>query len=353
MHEDAIIGCLLGMAIGDALGLPREGLSLRRAERLVPNLDRFNFIFGRGMFSDDTEHACMTGQSLLVSAGDPDLFISNLARRLRWWLLGLPFATGRATLKSCIKLWLGCSPKSSGVWSAGNGPAMRAPIIGVCFGERSELMPELVRRSTRITHRDPKAEWGALAIALAAHLAAESRNLPFQSKKLAACIIECLPPEAAELASLVERAAASVERGATTEAFAGELGLSRGVSGYMFHTVPIVLHAWLRHPDDYRGAVQSAIRCGGDADTTAAIVGALAGARLGKDAIPAAWRHGLCEWPRDLRWMEKLGVQLAKMLADGKPRRHVPLSVFGVFTRNLLFDFVVLGHVVRRWFPPY
>ena len=41
----------------------------------------------RGMVSDDTEHACMTAQALLASAGDPDLFARDLAWRLRLWLL--------------------------------------------------------------------------------------------------------------------------------------------------------------------------------------------------------------------------------------------------------------------------
>src|SRR5258707_15774307 len=126
-HEQAIVGCLHGMAIGDALGLPREGLSPRRAFRLFPNLDRFSFLFGHGMYSDDTEHACMTGQALLVSGGMPERFLQSVAWRLRWWLLGMPFSIGKATLKACLKLWLGVAPRTSGVWSAGNGPAMRAP----------------------------------------------------------------------------------------------------------------------------------------------------------------------------------------------------------------------------------
>ena len=131
LREGVIAGCLVGMAVCDALGLPREGLSPRRASRLFPAADRFHFLFGRGMFSDDTEHACMTAQALLVSGSDRCRFIRSLGWRLRWWLLGLPFGAGKATLKSCLKLWLGFSPRSSGVWSAGNGPASRAAIIGV------------------------------------------------------------------------------------------------------------------------------------------------------------------------------------------------------------------------------
>src|SRR5690242_17947246 len=49
--ERALTGCLTGTAVGDALGLPTEGLSPRRARRLFPDVDRYHFLFGRGMFS--------------------------------------------------------------------------------------------------------------------------------------------------------------------------------------------------------------------------------------------------------------------------------------------------------------
>jgi len=49
--------------------------------------------------------------------------------------------------------------------------------------------------------------------------------------------------------------------------FADELGLRRGVTGYAYHSVPVALHAWLRHAGDYRSALTTALDCGGDADT--------------------------------------------------------------------------------------
>ncbi len=59
MTQDHIIGCILGTAVGDALGLPYEGLSRRRAARMLGPPDRFRFLFRRGMVSDDTEHTCI------------------------------------------------------------------------------------------------------------------------------------------------------------------------------------------------------------------------------------------------------------------------------------------------------
>src|SRR5713101_4712985 len=122
---ERLAGVILGTAVGDALGLPREGLSRRRARKLFgPPPFHHQFLFGRGMTSDDTEHTCMVGQALLRAPSDPDRFARSLGWRLRFWLLGLPAGLGRATLRAVVKLWLGFSPHHSGVRSAGNGPAM-------------------------------------------------------------------------------------------------------------------------------------------------------------------------------------------------------------------------------------
>ena len=168
-HSDRILGCLLGGAVGDAIGLPHEGLTRRRiALRLGSGPIEHALIFRRGMLSDDTEHACMTAQAMLRAPDDPDAFMRSLAWRLRLWLLGLPAAIGLGTLRALIRLWLGWPPTRSGVGSAGNGPAMRAAILGACLGHDPERLRSYVERSTRMTHSDPRALAGALAIAGAA-----------------------------------------------------------------------------------------------------------------------------------------------------------------------------------------
>ena len=80
------------------------------------------------MVSDDTEHTCIVAQS-----------------------------------------WLGFGPRRSGVFSAGNGPAMRCAVIGAAVPDLA-AMRRLVEINTRITHTDPKALHGALAVALAARM---------------------------------------------------------------------------------------------------------------------------------------------------------------------------------------
>jgi len=102
---DAITGAILGCAVGDAIGLPYEGLSRRRGIRLLGKPDRHRFVIGRGMVSDDTEHTCMVAQALCASPSDPEVFTRQLGRRLRWWLLGLPAGIGSATLRATLTLW--------------------------------------------------------------------------------------------------------------------------------------------------------------------------------------------------------------------------------------------------------
>jgi ADP-ribosylglycohydrolase len=114
------------------------------------------------------------------------------------------------------------------------------------------------------------------------------------------------------------------------------------------HTVPVALFAWLRHRGDFTASVASSIRCGGDTDTVAAIVGSLAGCEVGVDGIPVDWREGLVDWPRSPRLLGRLAVEL------GSPG-GTPVRWFwpGVLPRNLFFLAVVLAHGFRRLLPPY
>jgi len=350
----ALEGLLLGTAVGDALGLPLEGLSPLRARRLFGDGPlSHRLLLGHGMVSDDTEHACMTAQALLAARGDPQRFARSLAWRLRLWFLGLPAGLGLATLRSILRLWIGFSPAKSGVWSAGNGPAMRAPILGVCLGDDPEQMRAFVRASTRLTHSDPRAYEGALVVARAAYLSAHA---PFTTRTgveedAVGQILERLmgDVEGEELRANLTLVGTHLQKGSSPATLAQELGLESGVTGYINHTVPVAIFCWLRSPTNFRRALCDVIALGGDADTTGAIAGALVGAATGPDSIPQEWRDGLLEWPRSRQWMHSLAMRLAENDDAG------PLAIFwpGIIIRNALFTATVLTHGFRRLFPPY
>ena len=344
------VGCILGTAVGDAIGLPFEGLSRRRVVKLVGPLDRHRFFFGRGMVSDDTEHTCMVAQSLIASGGDVDSFRRNLGWRFRFWLLGLPAGVGMATLRSIIRLWAGISPTRSGVYSAGNGPAMRAAILGAAVNDLQTLR-ELIRASSRITHTDPKAEHGAFAVALAAYMARRCETI--SPDRFVDQLRSSLEGAGQELVSLLADAAVFARDGRSTESFAESLGLGRAVTGFINHSVPVAIHAWFAHQRDFRSAVTSVVRCGGDTDSTGAIVGGIVGTAVGKEGIPTEWLDNLFEWPRSVAWMEKLGAQLDNSIHSPVKGDPIKLPVWGLFPRNFLFLLIVLCHGIRRLLPPY
>lgn len=126
MHQH-LIGCLWGTALGDALGLCREGLSPARGQRLYPDLTRFQLFGGRGLASDDTEHAAFTAWAI-HGHPDPSTFQRRLRHALRRWIACLPAGVGLATL--------------------------RASILAVAGPENLEPYLEI---STRLTHTDPRA----------------------------------------------------------------------------------------------------------------------------------------------------------------------------------------------------
>ncbi|TWT68821.1 ADP-ribosylglycohydrolase [Crateriforma conspicua] len=302
------------------------------------------------MISDDTEHTCMVAQSLIDAGGDVSKFTRSFARRLRWWILGLPAGVGKATARSGIKLWLGASPEKAGVFSAGNGPAMRAAIFGAALNDIPSIL-EFVRASSRLTHSDPKAEYGAIAVALAAKHSHD--NTTSAANLWLDEVVDAVGEDGAELIDLLRQAIQSVGAGETTQTFADSLGLDRGVTGYTYHTVPVAIHAWLSYPKDFRSAVTSIIECGGDADTTAAIVGGIVGAGVGPDGIPGEWLDGVWEWPRSVSWMRRLGDALANSLDGAHSVKSPTVNPIAVLLRNLLFLSVVLFHGFRRLAPPY
>jgi ADP-ribosyl-[dinitrogen reductase] hydrolase len=232
------------MAVGDALGLPAEGLTASRRARLFGEIESHRLFFGRGIVSDDTEHALLTLTAWQESEGELARFEWALRRRLMLWLVTLPPGAGRATLRACGRMWLG--RKRPGVPSAGNGATMRAPILGVLGANR-----EWVDASSRLTHTDPRAWEGAWAIAQAA-----AGHWP--------------------------------EEIAPVESFT-----SGSVSGFVEHTVAAALSVSYHYRDDFVGAIRAAIRLGGDTDTVAALVGGIVGARVGTNSIPQPWRRGI------------------------------------------------------------
>lgn len=337
----ALLGCLLGTAVGDALGLPTERLSRERVAAMKMGAGH-RFVLGRGMFSDDTEHTLMLAAALIEHGDDAADMQRSFAWKLRWWLLALPAGVGISTAKSILRLWMGFPASRAGVQSAGNGGAMRSAIVGVVFCDDTTKRREFALAACRVTHRGPRAEESALLVAEASALAV--RNAPARE------ILAALEPliQSEEMRMRFVALKACLKEGISVAHYAEKIGCSHGVSGFAPNTVAVALYAWQRHRGDFAEAVRAVIACGGDTDTVAAITGGICGAEAGERGIPSPWIDGIWEWPRSISHIRRV----ARALADGT--RQAP-SLFwpAISLRNLLFLVIVLLHGFRRLLPPY
>jgi ADP-ribosylglycohydrolase len=339
-REERLSGCLIGCAVGDSLLLPAEGLSRSAVARRFPGPLRQRLVCSRGLISDDTEHAFLTAQALLASGTDARRFARELAARMRWWLLALPGGCGLATGRGILRLWCGIPPERSGVRSAGNGPAMRAAIIGLRWAADRPQRVAFLTASTHLTHRDPQALSAALAVAEAAAWIANDEPLSALWEAWQRC------GDDAPWVDLMATLQRLFTAGASVDDAAQALGCPHYVSGYAMHSVPLALFAWLRHRHDPATGVEALLRCGGDTDTMAAIAGALFGADDGEAVFPPQWISHICEWPISVPRLRSAGLALAQNHTRAVHWMWPLLPV-----RNLVFLVVILGHGMRRLWP--
>jgi ADP-ribosylglycohydrolase len=243
---------------------------------------------------------------------------------------------------------VGYRPNRSGVFSAGNGPAMRSALLGVTSQSDAQC-EEFVRRSTRLTHTDPKAEAGALVVARAAGLTARGISIA----PVNFLLNEAKRIRGSELAERLTAAHRSLVDGVQPSEFAESQGWAKGVSGYVNDTVPAALYCWAASPDNIRQSVTNAVLLGGDTDSVAAITGAISGANLGHLAIPGEWISAITEWPRNVAWMQKTSETLAENLGGERFTNPPPMHWLATLPRNAVFATIVLGMGFRRLLPRY
>lgn len=346
-RSDKLRAIMIGTAVGDALGLPAEGLSADTIYKLGWRNWKHRFMFGKGMVSDDTEHTFFVCQALIRNPDDVDAFKASMAWKLRWWLLSMPAGIGFGTLRAIIKLWLFVRLDKTGVWTAGNGPAMRSAIIGGYFADDIDKMMRYVKASTELTHTDPRALTGAAAVGYAASRAVicgkETRP---DAKGFFEALRKLCDSQDQQWPKLVDMMEKSLCQGASVTEFACAMGQTNGISGYIYHTAPAAIYSFMRHYGDYKAAVTEILNCGGDTDTTAAITGALAGAAVGESGIEQQWINGIAEWPRSLSVMRKAASRLAGSNGQAEAVSYCwPCVIF----RNVFMAIVIFGHIALRF----
>ncbi len=300
---DQAAGCLVGLAAGDALGGPVEGMTRREI------FERYGFLNemiggGRlglepGETTDDTAQTLALAESIIDRGGlDPD----DIAFRLATWYRFRPKGIGAHTTAvleriADLKDWEQASleVQADNPASAGNGSLMRcAPVALLDHGSMSVLIEDS-RLSSRITHPHAECQWScALVNLVIAEMLAGAEPRRAVDNALATC---------AHRGDVVYQV---LERTKHAALSASEDTLSPG--GYVLDTLECSIWALL-HSDSFEDAVTIAVNLGGDSDTIGAVTGALAGAAYGFEAIPERWLLHINDWQH----MQELASSLIEL----------------------------------------
>jgi ADP-ribosyl-[dinitrogen reductase] hydrolase len=298
---DRISGVAVGAAVGDALGMPLEFGPARPLDRLVRDM-----VPGRllaGSFTDDTEMALALGESLLAQR---PLDGADLAQRFLSWYRTHPPDVGVHISKVLGQIardvpW---ETASQSAWqanpdNAGNGSLMRSwPAALANWQDPARLVVESTLQS-QVTHFHPECIAASVLVnsMIANLIAGQSPAIALQTA------LDLSNPSAG--LRQVALAALTKQRTALPN------------SGWVRHTLESALWG-LFTTDSFEEALVQVANLGSDADTAAAVVGALAGARYGLSGIPTRWRVQLQgQWPvgSGYYWREADFIRLAYSLA--------------------------------------
>jgi ADP-ribosylglycohydrolase len=316
---DRVLGCVLGGAVGDALGAPFEGLWARNVPDPATLLAGYAEYegFPRGQYTDDTQLTVATLQSVVrLGCIDP----ADVARRIaRLWRSQAVVGPGGACTAAADRLLAGGHWPECGapVGQAGNGTAMRTAALGLYFFPHPGGLVEAVAQVSRITHQDPRSIAGGVAIASAARLLAAHPEI--EAGELCRAVAADAQPFHPTFAGLVAELPAQLSgsHAAVLEYVAWSGGEMREfheviITPYVVPTVLAALWAVSRFPTSWSEAVAAAIGLGGDVDTVGAIVGGLMGARLGLAAIPEHLVQGVLH----ARRLRDLALRYARAIAS-------------------------------------
>ena len=295
--RERFVGCLIGLALGDALGAPLEFMS---RDEIAARHGEVRELLGGGWlnvdpgeWTDDTQMALAIANSIVAhGAVDP----ADIARRFVAWMHTGPKDIGTITRlalqyhdrglpldevgpRVCSELARRC---------AGNGSVMRCAPVGLFHAARPDALVRDSGLTSALTHADPLAVWSCVATNLA--------------------IVELL---AGRREGLLARVAAAIEVPAVRETILAAPGLARKdvrSGGYVLETLGAAFWALENH-SGFEPVAVAAINLGDDADTVGAVAGALAGAREGIAAIPQRWLRTL----RDADGIAEIALALHRL----------------------------------------
>ena len=298
--KDRFLGCLLGLAVGDALGAPYEGLP---PDFVFWMHGPIHEIIDRPdpeplRYTDDTQMMIGVAEAL---AAHGEIRPDDLVRRFAAnYDPERGYGTGaRRILESVLEGgdWQDLAETFFPGGSFGNGAAMRMAPVGLLFCDDLARVAEQARLSALPTHQHPLGIEGAELLAVAVALAAQGPPLDRR-----AFYRELRRFSKAEEFQWQLRAAQKLKARHTLSFLGNSLPAHRSVVA--------AIACFTTCPESYPDAVARAITLGDDTDTLAAMAGALSGAHLGARAVPARWLERFEQGPKALPYVRELADQL-------------------------------------------
>lgn len=313
-------GCMLGLAIGDALGAPVEFMridEIRRqyGEQGVTGFERWGG-FEAGSYSDDTQMSLSTADGLIrakmaatgTSPCNPTPTVWNAY--LEWYKTQSDPKERRAPGNTCLNALrsgqMGTveNPIND---SKGCGGVMRIAPVGLAFEPLSAFQHGI--SFAAMTHGHPSGYFSAGFLAAIISFIVEGKNLMesvAESRAILARRFHCR-----ETLEKVDSAVELAEGNSSVEEAIAILG--QGWTGE--EALAIAIFCSLRFIDDFGKAILTSVNHSGDSDSTGSIAGAIMGALLGEGAIPK-------EWIQEIEGRERL-LEIAAELGTLFPRSTV------------------------------
>lgn len=287
---DRARGCLLGLAAGDALGRPAENLTPEEITRRWGRLTELEpGPYGTAAGTDDTEYAIFV--ALLLETYGSALTSEDVARTYREQILpitGPMKGAGFSELGTIEALRRGLEPPLTGLshrhgWS--DGLAMRAAPYGIFAAGDPEEAARLVTADGAVS-QSGEGVYGGRAVAAAVAVAMTGAA----PEAVVAAGLAAVPADSWTARSL----AAAIRIAGSREDLARRLHEAVVARHYPWtdlapEAVALAFAAYLAGRGDVEDSVVTAVSLGRDADTTAAIAGALAGAGQGESGVPERW----------------------------------------------------------------
>ena len=271
--RDKANAAYLGLAIGDALGATVEFLTpseIRHQIGVHSEITGGGWLrLKAGHVTDDTTMALALGKSILTQ-GSVDA--KAAAEAFDAWMRAKPVDIGNTVRRNLIQFRKTGNPAApASEHDAGNGAAMRVlPVALACYGQPEKMTISANRAQAHVTHHNTLSDAACETLILMVQDFLAGRDAVEVERERAGKLVTEFP------------------------VFAYDKRQRENPSGFVVDTIQAVFQSFFA-TETFEDCLVDVVNRGGDADTTGAIAGMLAGARYGMESIPKRWLNAIDE----------------------------------------------------------